>query len=132
MKEFNLVYLYIFLIILSKEIAGNSNDNMSEIYLMIRGKGTQNILSSLFTIEPSEVLVNGTIKENCTKTCYLDKDENLIILRFEEEIKTCEYMFQELNNITEINLSNFHASKITNMHCMFYNCSNLEKKILVI
>jgi len=121
------VYFYTLLFILSKEIAGNLNDNISEIYLMIRGKETQNILSPMFAINPSQVLVNGILKENCTKSCYLDKDENIITLRFDEKIETCEYMFQELNNITEIDFSNFDASKVTNMHSMFYNCSNLEK-----
>ena len=121
------LYIFIFITILSKEIKRNLINNMSEIYLIIQGNGTQNFLSPNFTKEPSEVLVNGIIKENCFKTCYLDRDENIITLRFEEEIETCEYMFQELNNIREIDLSNFDASKVTNMHCMLHNCSNLEK-----
>ena len=121
------LYIFIFITIISKEIKRNLINNMSEIYLIIQGNGTQNFLSPNFTKEPSEVLVNGIIKENCFKTCDLNRDENIIILRFEEEIETCEYMFQELNNIREIDLSNFDASKVTNMHCMFYNCSNLEK-----
>ena len=34
-------------------------------------------------------------------------------------------MFIKCFNITEINLSNFNASKVTNMVSMFYNCSSL-------
>ena len=36
-------------------------------------------------------------------------------------------MFYELQNIIEIDLSNFDASEVNDMQWMFYNCENLEK-----
>ena len=39
-------------------------------------------------------------------------------------------MFKDLQNISEIDLSNFDASQITGMHGMFKGCSNLTSVIL--
>ena len=49
----------------------------SEIHLVVKGNGLQNILSDLFIYEPSEVLVNGISQGNtCSKTCSLTDEEN--------------------------------------------------------
>jgi len=98
----------------------------SVIDLVIRGNGTQNILYPYFNSYPSEVLVNGIKNYSCNKTCYLEKELNNITLRFKNEMGYCANMFRELNNIIEINLTNFN-NKITNMFAMFHLCRNLEK-----
>ena len=99
----------------------------SEIHLIIKGNGNQNLLSSSFNIEPSEVYINGIKDDSCKKTCVLEGDKNDITLRFENKIETCRYMFYKLENITNIDLSNFYTSKVTDMESMFYKCSNLEQ-----
>ena len=106
------------------------NNYLSEVHLVIRGNGTQNILFNEFRYEPDEVLVNGISKGNtCKKTCELEKEENNITLIFSETLYSSENMFYGLQNIKEIDLSRFDSSKIRNMSQMFYNCSNLENII---
>ena len=121
--------LKIFLVnLISIKNARNLNNYISEIHLVIKGKGTQNILSNSFNTVPSEVIVNGISKGNtCQKTCYLDEDINNVTIKFEEQIETCYRMFYKLQNIIEIDLSNFDASKVNNMNGMFRECKNLEK-----
>ena len=101
----------------------------SEINLTIEGKGEQIILNELFYIEPSKVLVNGEFIDSCKKCFLLRDDINNITLIFDEEINSCENMFNNLQNMTFIDLSSFDTSKVTNMHSMFFNCTNLKKII---
>ena len=104
------------------------NNFYSEIFLVIKGNGNQKLLYNYFNILPSEVLVNGISKVNsCTKTCFLEGDENNITLIFNQEIKSCYNMFRNCKNITYIDLSNFDASNVTNMESMFDSCSSLKR-----
>ena len=106
----------------------NLNNYISEIHLVIKGNGTQNILYNNFNTNPSEVIVNGISKGNtCQKTCDLDEDINNVTIKFEEQIISCYHMFYQLENIIEIDLSNFDTSKVNNMKRMFGECKNLEK-----
>ena len=102
----------------------------SEIKLVIKGKGNQQILHNDFSIDPSEVLVNGNLKKSCKKTCNLDNDDkNDVILKFQNQINTCYNMFRGLNNLIEVDLSNFDASKVVNMETMFYECKAKKSRI---
>ena len=102
----------------------------SQIKMTIIGKGTKNILSNSYLINPSDVLVNEVSKRNsCTKACQLDEDFNNVTLIFNDEINTWENMFNDLTSIKEIDLSKFDSSKITTMYRMFNGCTNLEKII---
>ena len=118
-------------IILSHLEAINDTINLfyynSEIYLVIKGNGTQKLLNNSFKFEPSEVLVNGNKDDSCRKTCDLTGDKNNITLIHEDQITYCTNMFRELTNVIEVDLSNFDTSKVTHMHAMFHMCSNIEK-----
>ena len=97
----------------------------SEIYLIIKGNGTQNLLYDNFYIEPSEVYVNGVQDITCKKTCNLTEDVNNITLYFSSQLISFENMFLNLNNIIEVDLSNLDTSMVTTMFSMFKNCQNL-------
>ena len=100
----------------------------SEIHLVIQGDGEQKLLSNLYSgVAPSEVLVNGIKDDSCSKTCNLEGDRNNITLKFDTLIESCYGMFYFVENMIEIDLSNFDASKVANMGYMFIGCSNLEK-----
>ena len=103
----------------------------SEIRLVINESGDKNVLYQYYYTTPSDVLVNGiSKKENQNqKTYLLESDFNNITLIFENEIQTCNNMFKGLTYISEIDLSNFDSSKVTEMSNMFQGCSNLEKII---
>ena len=106
----------------------NLNNNISEIHLIINGTGNQQILYGQFMTSPSEVIVNGISKGNlCLRTCDLDQEINNVIIKFNEQLKSCYYMFYELENIIEIDLSYFDASQVKTFGMMFSHCKNLEK-----
>ena len=100
----------------------------SEIHLIIQGGGVQNILSERFKNNPSQVKING-ITKNCLKSCQLEGDKNDVSLTFNEIIISCEYMFYRLENITEIDFSNFDFSQVTDISNMLSGCKKLEKII---
>ena len=125
-------YLILLIISLVNPISENKsryqNTYYSEIELVIKGNGTQSFLYPNFYKRPSNVFVNGKgINAGGQSSLHLEGEKNTIKLRFEGQIETCRLMFYNLENITEINLSNFDASKVTNMYRMFNGCSNLEK-----
>ena len=97
----------------------------NEIKLVIQGKGEKQLLSESFSREPDIVLVNG-IQKQCKKSCNLEKDKNSITLIFYSPLTTFKNMFNGLENIIEIDLSNFDFSYYSDMYRMFYHCSSLK------
>ena len=121
-KTHHLLYILNIFIILISQYSTSSN-----ISLVIEGRGIEeNIISDLFNIIPSKVFVNGKDKGACKK-CKLENGLNNVSIIFDNEINTCAYMFSDLNNIKEIDLSNFNTSLVINMSSMFMNCNQLEK-----
>ena len=106
----------------------NVKNQDSDIVLVVKGSGLQNLFGSYYEgIYPSEVLVNGIKDDSCSNKCTLQGDTNIITLRFQTQIFSCESMFYNLANIIEADLSNFDASKVTTMCNMFCSCTNLKK-----
>ena len=100
----------------------------SEIRLIIDGGGgEQNILNNGFDNNPSEVWVNDSLYTSYSKTCDLPTGLSEVTLKFDDQLESCSEMFKDLNNLKEVNLSDFDASKVASMKSMFYGCSNLEK-----
>ena len=133
LKESYLLFLLLFLlkIDLVNLIATNNIRNLknfnSEIHLVIRGNGMQQILSDSFHDEPNQVVVNGVKYDSCKKRCHLNSTQNKITLIFKSQMTSCSSMFEHLNNIIEIDLSEFDFFKVSSMKMMFNGCSNLEK-----
>ena len=99
---------------------------MNIIHLVIQGNGEQNLLSDSFSEIPQKVLVNGD-DSNCSKSCNLTEEKNNITLIFNSNTQLqCKNMFNGLENILEVDLSNIDIS-CRNMDYMFTNCTNLEK-----
>ena len=74
---------------------------------------------------PDEIYIND-IKQNEIKSNYFfTESENLIKLLWNNNINSGFCMFRLCSNITEINLSHFDTSLITDMKSMFYGCSSL-------
>ena len=125
-SRLKLLYILSTLFISMHELR-NTNVHQSEIKLVIKGSGYSNFLSDDFNIEPYEVKINGEINDLCKKSCSFNNDLNNVTIKFNETIISCENMFNGLENIREIDLSNFDASKVERMDSMFSNCINLEK-----
>ena len=124
---------FLFLILLKHTISEKSeiplqniNNIDSEIHLVVSGS-IQNILSNDYQGDiPYKIIVNGNDEFNCLQDCYLKEDNNYITIKFNVSIKTCAYMFEDLEYIKEIDLSDFDMSEVTSMKSMFNNCINLE------
>ena len=136
-----LFYILIMLLInipLTNETKSNLRNLLfvSEITLTILGKGDQYILSNKSTIIdnkeysfnyiPDQILINGILQNFTGNMVYnLEKDENIINIKFNNLLEDCNLMFYDMNNIIKIDLSKFDSSKVTEMIGMFSNCRSL-------
>ena len=100
----------------------------SIIRLLIKGGGDKNLFGNEYPYEPSEVILNDVSKgTSCLKSCNMDYDEiNNVTLKFNNNIDTCKKMFSGLKYIKEVDLSEFDASKVTDMSDMFSHSNNIE------
>ena len=85
-KKIILLSIIISLILLTKPSFVNLenisiiNNYDSQINLIIKGSGNQNILNNSFQYVPSEVIINGYKNNSCKKICYFTDDLNNILL----------------------------------------------------
>ena len=103
------------------------NLKSSNITLKIKESGNKYIFGNSFGQEyyPNYVYINGeskTVKNNYKLT----EENNFIELVWDNPISTCGYMFDCCLSVTEIDLSNFDTSHITDMHYMFNGCKSLS------
>ena len=121
--------LYLQLIILSLfPIGSNSN----EITIKITGIGDQLILSEKYNsyCPSSKYLNNQLISSDSTNCKKINIPEgpliNTIKIEFDETITSLKEIFAELQNLLEVDLSNFDSSSVNDMKDMFINCVNLN------
>ena len=105
----------------------------SSIKLKIEKSGKQKIYSNQTyancesVIIPDEIYING---ENQTKIKYeynFQLNNNEITLIWYNPLKYTNCMFRDCTTITEIDLSNFDDSQLTQMKYMFRGCISLKK-----
>ena len=72
-----------------------------------------------------DVYINGERQETIEYKYYFNQINNTVELIWNDGIKDCKNMFRSCSNITEINMSYFDTSLVTNMYCMFQWCSSL-------
>ena len=119
------IFLQAFLYLLL--INSISNESYSEIHLIIRGSGNQEVIFNGFSQMPSKIYINGEEETTITKIYGLQGETSNITLRFDNQLESCENMFKQLRTIEEIDLSDFDASKVTSMKSIFHECSSLKK-----
>ena len=98
----------------------------SEVVITIIGVGKKQIISKELKYYPDEIIINNKTISSIYLSYEFEKEENLVIMRWNSQLKTCESMFSELIDISKIYLSNFDSSKINSTSYMFYKCNNLE------
>ena len=104
----------------------SKDEAVSEIKLVILGKDYQKIINQPFYKDSSQIFVNDDLREDCEYICQLSDDKSNITIKFNEEITSCEKMFSGIDNLIEIDLSNFDNSKVTSMNSIFQNCKQLK------
>ena len=95
----------------------------SYITIKINGTGKHTILGNFRDATPSEVYINNISQEKIYSEYNLTQAQNVIQLVFNNEITNCDGLFKECSNITEIDLSNFNSSMVTQMCNMFKDCT---------
>ena len=102
------------------------DSDYSEITMTLTGIGEKYILYENFIPLPDVIIINGDDAPPNTLLHNLERNENIIIIRWYEKLDTCAYMFYYVNYITKIDLSKFDSSKVTSTEYMFYQSKNLE------
>ena len=103
----------------------------NEITIKINGRGNQNVLNSKYEFKPDEILLNGknsNIDEE-NKILILEKEENIVRMKWNNKLIDCGGMFSNITNIIEIDLTKFDSSDVEIMDYMFNQCRNLKKII---
>ena len=97
------------------------------ITLVIKGEVNQPIINKEI-IEPEIIFVNNNKiqTKNYEKVYNLNKEENTIILKWNDPLVSCKEMFNNTNNIISIDFSKFDTSKVSDMSYMFNGCSQLK------
>ena len=121
-----LIYIFIFLS-LSQNNTLNISNHQNEIHLIIKWQGNIQFINNSFYTKPSEIFVNGLPIDSNQNAYNFNEVLNNVTLKFNDSINSFKSIFNGLINITEIDLSNFDTSQVTDMQYMFYMCKNLEK-----
>ena len=121
-----LIITYIIINFLFVSIATYNNiSNYQKITLKINGKGYNSIYYSNFEYKPNKIYINNNEEYNISNQYFFDKSKNIIELFWDNNIDSTYRMFKKCSNISEIDLSNFNSSQVTNMAYMFEECSSL-------
>ena len=100
----------------------------SEIALKINGTGNLNIFSNKFLKKYNqyEIYINDSIYYQDQNEYHFNYSENITLkVKWNITITNASNMFNNCDNIFEIDLSNFDTSQVTDISYMFYNCSSL-------
>ena len=129
-----ILFLYLILYLLFKQFSISSNINLSLfsyssfIIVKINKTGLQKAFYSGYSgyfLPPDEIYINGINQSQINSHYDLNISNNEIKLVWSEQIKSCDYMFNNCENITEIDLSHFDSSIVTSMGSMLYRCFSL-------
>jgi surface protein len=127
-----IIYLIIYYFLLfiqknlPKKIAIRKLETFSEITITIKGKGKISILSESFSPKPIELFINGEKQSKINNYVNNLNDEiNIIIMKWNQPLKSCDSMFLGLTNIIKFDFSKFDTSKVEKMDSMFFECSSL-------
>ena len=124
----NIILLFLIFPVLSQNNK-RKLESYSKITLKIIGKGYHNILNSEFKPLPDEIYLNNQSINPIDNKIYIDdgaESVNTIELRWNSLISKCEKMFSGLPTVTEIDMSYFNFSKVSDMEGMFNNCLSLS------
>ena len=129
-------YIFILIIliipIISQNMKLDSNRLLqSEIYeitIKFNGIGNQEILYNCFNTMPDKIYSsNGDEIERNENKINIEDNELYYTLKWENYLTDCSFLFCNLSNIIEVDLSRFNPSHVLTMKEMFSGCINLKK-----
>ena len=117
-------------IVLSNNKLASINSKFSNITFKINRTGTSYV--SCYTdffrknLYPDIIYLKGDNQSIIKYNYDFNRTDNLVQLIWYNHIDNCGSLFRVCSNITEIDLSYFNTSKVTNSFAMFYSCSSLS------
>ena len=131
-----LMLMFIKLNLISSQSINKKRNIMSQsssIKLKIENSGNQKIYSNgtyeycYPVVAPDEIYINGENQTVIKNEYYFENNNNEIILVWYNPLEYTTCMFRDCTSITEIDLSNFDDSQLTQMFYMFHSCHSLKK-----
>jgi surface protein len=105
------------------------NLNNSFISLTIKGTGYKPVFANHREFEthnyPNETYINGDKQDSVNYNYYFNETYNNVKLIWYNNIIDPSHMFVGCSDITEIDLSHFNTSEVTEIRGMFTNCISL-------
>ena len=130
-KHYFILIIYYLILLTSiykyKAIDSRKMQQSSEITIMIKETGQQQIFYSSFSPKPNNITINGNLQNTINSKYNMNTPNSNITMIWNSKLKDCSYMFNECKQIVKINFSNFDSSEVTTMEKMFYNCRGLIK-----
>ena len=100
-----------------------------EITLKIKSTGEQNITSPFYSDCPTHIYIDGdyanTVDSDNCRTIYLSNSSSTIKLVWDSISNNMDYMFKNLDNLLEVDLSKYDTSSVTSMKQLFFSCKSL-------
>ena len=131
MKNTNQKYLLYF--ILMTLIPNKFYSKISTIKIKIEKSGINSIFYSgkyqwcQQVTYPDEVYINDKNQNDVKDKYDLQKNNNIILLKWNKILDNIGCMFKECISITEVDFSEFDSSEINAMNFLFHYCSSLKK-----
>ena len=129
---FILLFINLFVLLVSKNEFFSINYNLNYITLKINGTGNKNVFHRNTEIDrfnelhfPDIIYINDEIQNEIKYQYNFEQTENNVTLIWNRTIDICAYMFILCPDIIEIDLSNFNASQVVTMTYMFGFCYSL-------
>ena len=113
-------------IVVSTESKEPLPQSQSIIKIKVNQKGSLKIINNTNIPNPNEIRIGAEIKGTNIDTITVDDIESEIELIWNNKLTTTYLMFYPLTYITDIDLSEFDSSEVTDMEYMFYNCISLK------
>ena len=132
-----LLYLTLVVVILSNSSSSKTKGisrsllliQSYEITLKIRTGGNQTIISQSYNHCPDIIYVDGEettpVDSPKCRTINLKKVSSTIKLVWNSTSNNLDYMFKDLVNLLEVDLSKYDTSSVTSMKQLFYGCNSL-------
>ena len=128
--SFIILLLYLsFFISNEKELKLRNLNDDSTIKITVKGPGKIKIISSAYANKLTAVILDDNTQSVSNEVDLTDDEVHEVTMEFDELITSCSKMFNNLNGIINMDLSNFDASNSNSMESMFYNCFDLESII---
>ena len=103
------------------------NEDKAEYIQIINNKSKNSSIKNPEIENNIKIMVNGEIISNTLKYKFNKESNQNIYLLFYNELTNMSCLFSNCTSLKEIDLESFDTSNVTDMSYMFYNCSSLKK-----